>query len=357
MKQKIVFLSFLILCINSFLCDKISAQYLDPVINPVWEYYSTNVLSAVSAGKGNTGVASSGDVGLIYLNPATLNIDKKFQVNVGYNLKSDATDRLSQNFFSFSFAAAYKINNNFQTGFAYQNDFSYDHSFHGAIIPEAITEFSFATHSLRIPLVFSHKWMRLGLNVNLMNLSGTEEGLSGNLWKIIPEIGMIVTPIPEFSVGLSFYPGFSGDIKYHYDHSNDEYIYYVKFPNRIKAGTEIRLYDNRLKLSFDYHYANTSSIELLKNQNNYHIGLDYSFNENWNFRCGFFTLYNLLENPNSYYQYSWIYIEHADLGFVTLGTTFKYKNYSFNLGIMDNIVHNSQNISYFVINFGAGYEF
>ncbi len=354
MKNKIIFSLVLILSINSFLCDKPSAQYLDPVINPVWEYYSTNVLSAVSAGKGNTGVSSSGDVGFIYLNPATLNIDKKFQVNVGYNLRN-ATYLLIQNIFSFSIAAAYKINNNFQTGFAYQNDFSYDHSSQGGGIPESLTNFSFETHSIRLPIVYNLKWIRLGLNVNFMNLYGTKKGLSGNLWKIIPEAGMIVTPIPEFSFGLSFYPGFSGGIKYHYEHSNDEIIYDVKFPNRIKAGTEIRLYENRLKLSFDYHYANTSSLEFLKNQNNYHIGLDYSFNENWNFRCGFFTLYDL--HPNSYYSYSGVRIEHADLGFVTFGTTYKYKNYSFNLGIMDNIVHNSQNISYFVINFGAGYEF
>jgi long-subunit fatty acid transport protein len=264
---------------------------------------------------------------------------------------------LIQNIFSFSIAAAYKINNNFQTGFAYQNDFSYDHSSQGGGVPEDITDFSFETHSIRLPIVYNLKWVRLGLNVNFMNLNGTMKGLSGNLWKIIPEVGMIVTPIPEFSFGLSFYPGFSGEIKYHYNNSNYEKIYNVKFPNRIKAGTEIRLYDNRLKLSFDYHYANTSIIPGLKDHKNYHIGLDYSFNENWNFRCGFFTFYNLLENQNSFYTYTWIQINHSDFCYVTLGTTYKYKNYSFNLGIMDNIVHNSQNISYFVINFGAGYEF
>jgi hypothetical protein len=356
MKQKIVLLFVLILCLNSFLCNKISAQHIDGIINSQWEFYSTNVLSAVSAGKGNTGVASSGDVGLIYLNPATLNINKKFQVNAGYNLKSDATERLRQNIFSFSVAGAYRLNKNFQVGFAYQNDFNCKRSFHGIRIPED-TEFSFETHSLKIPLVYSHKWIRLGLNMNLMNLSSSVQGLSGNLWKINPEIGIIVTPIPEFSLGLSFYSGFSGDIKYHYDNFNDEYLYYVKFPNRIKAGTEIRLYDNKLKLSFDYHYANTSSIELLKDQNNYHIGLDYSINKNWNLRCGFFTIFNFLENPYPIRYYFSNDINHSDLYFATVGTTYKYQNYSFNLGIMDNIVQNSREISYFVINFGAGYEF
>lgn len=346
------------LCFNILPNNKISAQYLDFIANPQWEYYSTNVLSAVSAGKGNTGVASSGDAGLIYLNPSTLNIGKKVQINICYNLKSNSAEFLNQNFFALSIAGAYRLNNYLQIGFAYQNDYSYTRKFHGATVGSYPENFSFESHSLRIPIVYNLDMLRLGLNINLMNLNSDLGGFNGSLWKIVPEVGMIVTPVPEFSIGLSFYPGFTGDIKYTNKYSEyNNFINYVKFPNRIKAGTEIRLYDNKLKLSFDYHHANTSSIEYLKDQNNYHIGLDYSINENWNFRCGIFTIFNYIDKQYLSYLTYYRDISYSDLYFATVGTTFKYENYSFNLGIMDNIVHNSQNISYFVINFGAGYEF
>jgi long-subunit fatty acid transport protein len=119
-------------------------------MSPYWEFYSTNALSSVSAGKGNTGVASSGDVSLIYINPATLNITNKFQVNACYNLKSESSSDLTQNFYSFSIAGAYRLNQNFQVGFAYQNDYSYDYS------PSVVIDWSyintFETHSFRIPI-------------------------------------------------------------------------------------------------------------------------------------------------------------------------------------------------------------
>jgi len=343
MKQKIVFSSFLILFINSFLCDKISAQYLDPVINPYLEYYSTNILSSISAGKGNTGVASSGDVSLIYLNPATLNISKKVQVNAGYNLKSESRDKLSQNFYSFSLAGAYRLNKNFQAGFAYQNDYSYKYT-QSTYIPEdnALIQ-TFETHSIRIPVVFEYKWMRIGLNMNLTYFNGHAKYQHGNLWKFIPEIGTVVTPDKQFSIGASFIPGFTSDIN---SESNSSfypaYKTYVKFPNRIKIGTEFRSSNNDTKFTLDYHYTNTSTIEGFKDRNDIHFGFENLLDENWAFRCGFFS------NSKGY---------DNNIYFLTFGTSFKYINYSFNLAGLVSMAGNSGSGEYYVLNFGAGYEF
>jgi len=79
MKKSIISSVFLILGINILLCQNISAQYIDPIINPYLEYYSTNILSSISAGKGNTGVASSGDVSLFILILQLLTLVRDFK--------------------------------------------------------------------------------------------------------------------------------------------------------------------------------------------------------------------------------------------------------------------------------------
>jgi hypothetical protein len=292
MNQKIVLLLVLIFCFNSLICLKTSAQYLDPVLSPSPEYYSTNILSSISAGKGNTGVASSGDVCLIYLNPATLNISNRFQVNAGYNLKSESGDVLSQNIYSFSFAGAYRINKNIQIGFAYQNDYSYERNSRYLFQEYSDNDYKFETHSFRVPAVLEYKWLRLGMNINLSyyHLSYSND-VTGSFWKLNPEIGTVVTPIKEFSIGVSFIPRFKRDFKY-ITINNMTLIDrpYAKYPDRIKIGTEIRTANIDTKLTFDYHYANTSKIGGLGDQNDFHFGFEHLLDENWAFDADYFQI-------------------------------------------------------------------
>jgi hypothetical protein len=349
MKKKFVSL-FLVLFLNFLSCLKISAQYQDPFMSPYWEFYSANVLSSVSAGKGNTGVASSGDVSMIYLNPAVLNIDKKFQINAGYNLRSGCAGQLTQNFYSFSIAGAYRLNKNFQIGFAYQNDYSFKYS--PAIVfdyPETIT---FETHSFRIPAVYSNKWIRIGINFNLSLFKSSAYGcITESMWKIIPEFGTVITPIKDFSFGMSFIPGFTNypDI-INTCWGSESYTTFVKFPNRFKAGSEVRLFKNRLKLSLDYHYANTSSIKYLWDQRNFHFGLEYITNDIWTIRGGYFTILDYEDRTDKYWHDNSLY-------FLTIGATCKFNNYSFNIGCMGGMNSYEYERDYSVINFGAGYEF
>jgi hypothetical protein len=192
----------------------------------------------------------------------------------------------------------------------------------------------------------------MGLNLNLIYFKSSSYGcITENLWKLNPEIGAVVTPIQEFSIGASFIPGFTGNPKtINNCVGGNTYVPYVKYPNRFKIGTEVRLLNKNLNLSLDYHYANTGSIAYLKDQSNYNIGLDYIIDENWIFRCGYFTMFDFEEKT---YQSNY----SDDLYFVTLGTTFKFKNYSFNLGGIGVMSGNLDGRDYFVINFGAGYEF
>jgi len=327
------------------ICSKISAQYLDYTMSSYPEYYSTNILSSISAGKGNTGVASSGDVSLIYLNPATLNINNKFQVNASYNLKSESSNTLSQNLYSFSFAGAYRINKNFQVGLAYQNDYSYERDALMHLFQEYFYDaYKFETHSFRVPFVYEYKWFRVGMNTNLSFYKASySEDVMGSFWKLIPEIGTVVTPIKEFSIGASFIPGFKSDFKYNTD--DNMYLIdrpYAKYPDRIKIGTEFRTSDNDTKFTIDYHYANMSNFSYVDDLKDIHFGFEHLIDENWAFRCGFFS--NSKGNDNHIY-------------FLTFGTSFILNNYSVNLAGLVSMDSKSGKGEYYVLNFGAGYEF
>ena len=102
-------------------------QYPDAIINPSWEFYSNNWLSTNLAGKGFTGVASLGDISVISLNPASLNVENKYNANVSYSYKPGIdylpdifTDAYLRNGHpSLSAGGGYRINENFQVGFAY----------------------------------------------------------------------------------------------------------------------------------------------------------------------------------------------------------------------------------------------
>jgi len=353
MKQIIIFSLIIVFCFYSTIYSQFSFHYLDYTMSPYLEYYSTNIHSSVSAGKGNTGVASSGDVSLIYLNPATLNITKKFQVNAGYNMKSksiNAYHTLSQNLYSFSFACAYRVNKNFQMGLAYQNDYSYEQEPQYMLSPYLLNN-NLETHSFRVPVVYEYKFLRIGMNINLSYYKASYlepdeailiEGITGSFWKLNPEIGTVITPIKEFSIGASFIPGFKKDFQYKLI---NEVLYvepYAKYPNRIKIGTEIRTSNNDTKFTFDYFYANTSYIKGLKDQNDIHLGFEQVIDENWTFRCGFFSNRTIYDDR--------IY-------FLTFGTSFKFYNYSFNLAGLVNMGIDSSIGEYYVLNFGAGYEF
>src|SRR6187399_1590666 len=67
------------------------AQYeeiVDPKFSPLEDYYKLNYLNGKNDGKGNTGIAGNNDISSVYMNPATLELDMQYQVNMQYTLKT-----------------------------------------------------------------------------------------------------------------------------------------------------------------------------------------------------------------------------------------------------------------------------
>ncbi|MFA5404044.1 MAG: hypothetical protein WC358_03835 [Ignavibacteria bacterium] len=350
----------------------------DGLINPCWEYYSDNMISSISAGKGYTGVSGLGDLSSLTLNPAAVNIEKKYQIYIGYAYKTDInftnvfnyTPTLKNSFPSGIIGGVYRINKNFQTGFVYRNDYGYQIEYNNNSNSYYNIKNKLVTHNFTVPIIYNYEWFRAGVNLNLTYFRGEASGIfsteffpegyydeaHSNLLRIIPQIGVIINPIKEFSFGITFIPGFTDSTKYHYNVTTpSERNLLVRYPWRLGVGTEVKLLNNRLKLSLDYRFDKTSIILNTKDKSNFNFGVEYQIKNNVAIRGGFFTLLdfrdlsNILmieEDNNSYDQY-----------FITLGGTYKYKGYSFSLALMDSHLAKNNDVSHTKINGGISLDF
>ena len=116
------FISIFLFSFNSY--SQTLSTY-DSRINYFWDFYSNNRLSVINAGKGCTGIAGENEISGVLLNPASLNINKKFQLHAEYVYKTNVTwlpssegdnPRLKQFNPAFMISGAYRFNNYLQTG-------------------------------------------------------------------------------------------------------------------------------------------------------------------------------------------------------------------------------------------------
>jgi hypothetical protein len=347
----------------------------DWLTNPGWEYYSDNMLSTVSAGKGNTGIAGLGDLTTLTLNPASININNKYQVYIGASFKTDVTlpytyhQTLSNSFPSCIIGGIYKINKNLQTGFVYRNDFTFQNEYILSSITGDNIINKFITHNFTVPVVFNYKWLSAGVNLNITYFWGEAKGTFSNeiqpegyydethskLWRFIPQFGAIVSPVKEFSLGLTITPGFNDSTAWHRDmSSNTELKSPVKYPWRLGIGGELRLLKERLKLTLDYHFEKKSVLPGFKDKSNFNFGVEYQAKEYLTVRGGFFTLLDFRDNATAITTGDEI---DYDQYFLTLGGTLKYKGYSFNLALMDSHFTSKSSVYHTKINGGISLDF
>jgi hypothetical protein len=346
----------------------------DWLTNPGWEYYSDNMLSTVSAGKGNTGIAGPGDLTALTLNPASININKKYQVYIGASYKTDVKlpytyhQTLSNSFPSCIIGGMYKINKNFQAGIVYRNDYGFSNDINLLTGQNNIFQYKFITHNFSIPVAFNYEWLRAGVNLNFTFYRGEFKGIvttesmpegaydeiHSSLWRFEPQIGFIITPVKPFSFGMSFTPGFSDSTTWYYNKvTPSERNGFVKYPWRLGMGGELRLLKDRLKLSLDYHFEKTSVIQNFKDKSNFNFGVEYQAMDYLTVRGGFFTLLDFRDNTGTLTIGDEI---DYDQYFLTLGGTFKYKGYSFNLALMDSHFTSKSSVYHTKINGGISMD-
>lgn len=361
-----------------------SSNTVEQTINPFFDFYSDNSLSTISSGRGFTGVAGINDISGTYLNPASLDINGSYQISVNYTFKNTIRWRISpflydniyikQVFPSASVGASYKINKFLNAGFIYRNDFSYrmvieDNTVYdefGNYIGKSDIVNKFVTHSLNLPVSFHYKWIRLGANLNLTYFKGNVsygEGINHKdypllgktgKWKLLPQFGLIINPINEFSFGVTYTFGFSDNFRWEYNKSTSPpQETSVQWSPKFGAGTELRLFQNKLKFAFDYQYVNTKKVSHLKDRNDFYFGTEYNIDNSSIIRAGFCTLFDYRDVSSGYIDSAYNYNQY----FLTFGGTYKYKEFSLNIAFMDSHLFTARSREYTKVSVGISYEY
>lgn len=367
MKTFIFALTALIFTLNIF------SQPNEIMINPYWYFYSNNHLDAVSSGMGSTGIASVGSLSTVYLNPASMEINGKYQANIQYTYKSNQSWLsqlgiddlyLKQNIFSGSVGFGYRVNKNFQTGFIYSNPRSMvvnigeiirTNEF-GEELGRYVAEDKFVQHSFSIPIVYSIDKLRLGISMsyilNRRNYNFEDGESVAKLDKFNIQGGVIVQPVKELSIGVTFNSGSSGDVEHINNNGINTQTEKAVLPMEFGAGACYTLKNNLLRFAADYNYVNGSKLEGQKDQHSVHFGLEYNVNKNWQLRTGFFTQPDPRDLATNYINSQ----DSYDQIFLTFGGSYKLKNALISLAIMDSHI-SSGVLKYTFINGGVTFNF
>jgi long-subunit fatty acid transport protein len=383
--SKLIFCFLSLILFSRQLFSQYTFDYEDHRINPFWNFYSENNLSASANGRGITGTASDNDISGINLNPASWNMESKFQLHAEVVYKSNVTWLpelelsdlyLKQVHPTVLAGAGYKPFQNFQAGFIYHNDNSFALNI-GEIIAtnefgeelyryEAVMKVN--RHSFTVPLAYRTKMLSVGAAFTYSLFTGYEgpAGSPGNgvdidslpkgtssFGKFIPAFGIIFTPAEIFSVGLSFTPQFEEAVEWKWQFGGMEQTETFKetvFPLRLAAGSELRT--RHFNVLLDYRFDQTSTSENLKDRHSVHFGMEYPVNDTWLLRGGFFAERDYrredvqwLDAPGSYDRIS-----------LTLGSRLKLKDYTINLSVMDSHI-SSGIIQMTQVNASINYEF
>lgn len=368
MKSLIIALTALILTFNIY------SQPNDVLINPYWYFYSDNHTDAVSSGKGRTGIGSVGDISSSVYNPASFEIEKRYQVNVQYTYRTNqpwlqglgiSDLYLKQNVFSGLAGVGYKINKNLNAGLVYSNPYSMDIN-EGEIIRtnefgqelgryEAIERYS--AHNFSIPLSYKFKRFRIGLTLNYTlhrrYFNFEYEKFVIKFDRFNADAGVLVDITEGFTFGLKFRPEAKGQAKYYSDINPqiDEYTD-VLLPMQIGTGISYTIEKNNLTFAADYTFIQGSKIEGQSDQHRFNFGIQYPLNKYWIIRGGFF---NTPEPRDLNSNYGNLQESYSQL-FLTAGASVKSDIAVFTLAVMDSHI-SSATLKYTFINGGLSLNF
>ncbi|HEY5536735.1 MAG TPA: hypothetical protein VIL99_17605 [Ignavibacteria bacterium] len=373
----VIKLTFLIL-ILCFSFNVLVAQSNEEKLMSIYtDFYSQNNLSAYSCGMGLTGIAGNNDISGITLNPASICIKNKYEIITEFSYKSginyyniDGSENyIRQIHPAVGIFFGYKINKKFQTGLSYRNGINLNGDFGEFSNINGVFDISesYYTHTLTIPFVYRTDIFSAGVNFNYIFYEGNFTGpqrfyadtivnLKTTFGRIAPDFGIQINPINEITIGLTYTQGFDKNIVREWssvDHrlTNDTTL--ARYPSKFGIGIQARLLENLLKIEINYRFENTSKAIELNNRNNFNFGLDFSINNNWNIRTGFFT--QLFGHENNTVSVG--FKQNYDQYFITFGTGYTFKFFKINLSFMNSSLLSESKAAHSEFNFGIGSSF
>ncbi|MEJ2567270.1 MAG: hypothetical protein P8Z50_00085 [candidate division WOR-3 bacterium] len=359
-----------------------------PDFENFWDFYADNRISSQACGRGYTGVANTGDISSTFINPASLSLKNKKQIYFEYVYKDDLewiADIKYKNLDpNFSLGFGLPVNDYFQTGIVYriENSRKTDYGeIQGTVVIDTAeggyteagtaelyknTKFS----SFSVPLAFNFiNILTIGIDLSYTNFyskfySETEDSIMEAVFndytaefnKIRPKIGVILFPIKNLSMGLTFLPEVKENATMELTDTTITYAEPNIFPLEIGIGISYQLSTIPLTLSLDYNYSKNSAEEGLVNRNDIHFGVSYDIHNNFILRGGFFT------QGDYRTQSSQSYLESYGLGnfdqiFTTFGISYKISSLTINLSLMDSHLLSTGSVEQTYFNTGISYGF
>lgn len=336
----------------------------DVMLNPFWDFYSNNYLNTPSAGRGFTGIASmDNDISGVLLNPATVNIQTKAQLNLQYTFKSAqgwlpaVSDNLmlKHQLFSGTAGFGYRINKTMQTGIVYSNPSGYYFDIgkiirtdeFGNKIGEYDAYYNVTYHNLALPYIFSGKYFQAGLTANLIysrfsspteNFTTLEDPGSTTMGSITAasyfstfQVGVIYNITSTMNIGLTLTTGGKSKVNYKLPAGVSDQSAGQMFPWKAGIGFEYKPVDSKLRFFADYDYSRTSAVSTLKDRHDFHIGVESEINKNWILRGGFFTLLDYRNTTDNTFMDG---AHEYDQYFITVGGTYLKKGYKINFALL-----------------------
>lgn len=377
MKTIIIIIFFSVALLVNF---NATAQIHEDIINPQWDYYSLNYQPVENAGKGYTGAASEGNIMSGLLNPASVKFDKKYQVYLEYDVKNSLpwlamlnTDiKMKQVHPAFAAGFGFKLGKDFHTGVIIRNERNWMFDL-GRTRNYPGTEYydnyeTYTVNTLTVPVAWHYKAFDIGVNLNLMlihsrQVSYIEEMLnpvldvSTNNIKFVPDIGIRVTPVKDFSLGATFTPGFEQELEREYPTPFPSYKSVAYFPWKLGAGAEARFLNEKLKISGEYRFEHTSVYDgsgsmlnyNFKDRHNVRFGAEFSPDEKFTLRGGFFTLLDMRPESKSVIQDGSLSQYN-----VTAGFSYRLNDVKFSFACVNGL---SKQVEVMRVSFGAVYDF
>jgi long-subunit fatty acid transport protein len=384
-------MSLMSLIILLFAQDSISNYRSCQDFESYWDFYADNRTSSQACGMGYTGVASTGDISSTFINPASLSLENKKQIYFEYVYKNDIDwvydikyKNLNPNF---SLGFGLPINDYFQTGITYRTEKSKKTDYgeiYGTMVSDTAESGFINTglldvyknvkiSSFSIPIIFKLKdILSVGIDLSYTNFySKTRLGeithtdtLTDSTWtvpyivtanfnKIRPNFGIIVSPLENLSLGLTYLPETKENVSIELTDTAITYAEPNIFPLNIGIGISYRFNTIPLSLSLDYKYSRNSVEENLVNRKDIHFGLEYDIKENLKLRTGFFTQKSYTSRAIQLESY-W---ENHDQIFTTFGISYKINSLALNLSLMDSHLLSSGSIEQTYFNTGISYGF
>lgn len=366
-KSRLVLVSLLVMgSINSLYGD-------NPYFSSFWDFYSDNRGSNKACGRGWTGVASLGDISSVIINPASLNVNGKYQPYLEY-IHKDKVQWLKELFGNIYLkdlspnllaGFGFKIDDCWQSGllysvknsyrFDYGEEKAYDNNGNPVGIWHAYDDFKLT--SFTIPIVFNKGIIRGGvsLNYNRYSLKRVIDNQKGeaDFDKFVPEFGIILSPAKNLSFGLTYLPQTEETVVEKWNNGSEYRDSSPNiFPSKIRLGMRYKL-DTPISFLTDYNYSNDSKDKSLIDRDDLHFGLEYYPNKSLTLRTGFFDQKD--------YRKAGCYFEEEtgdyDQRFITLGASYKIRFFTMNLALADSQPLSYGKIEQRYINAGMSFDF